>query len=422
MTADRMLPHFRMAGQRMVSLVRLALVGSLAAVSFDLASTGVALAADPLVAVAARVAGDRARTRIVVDFDRKPEFALHYMANPNRIVIDLPATAFGFSQDDFQPRGLFRDIRYGLMDGDSARIVLTMERPARMAIAEVQKDEASSGWRLVLDAEMVANDKFAELVAKETWGNGDRAARGDRVVAEPDAKPVGSGFVIAVDAGHGGIDAGAAGAETKTPEKEITLAFARAFVERLNKEQGINAFLVRDKDEFLSLSERVTIARQRHANILISVHADTLRQANIRGATVYTLSDKASDRMAEDLATRENLSDEIAGLSMPEEPTEVTDILLDLTRRETQAFSVSAANAVVKAFEGQVGLINNPHRYAGFQVLRAHDVPSILLELGFLSNKDDEKLLLDPQWRGKIADLLTQAVQRYRQPLIANGG
>ncbi len=241
-------------------------------------------------------------------------------------------------------------------------------------------------------------------------------------MASEAAAPSSGKFVIAVDAGHGGIDAGATGATTKAAEKDITLAFAQAFTERLNREEGIEAFLVRDKDEFLSLSERVTIARQRQANMLISVHADTLRQSNIRGATVYTISDKASDRMAEELAARENLSDEVAGVSMPQEPAEVTDILLDLTRRETQAFSIAAANAVVKSFEGQVTLINNPHRYAGFQVLRAHDVPSILLELGFLSNKEDEALLLDPAWRGKIADLLTQAVQRYRQPLQANGG
>ncbi|SMD05573.1 N-acetylmuramoyl-L-alanine amidase [Rhizobium sp. RU36D] len=377
----------------------------------------------PLLALGARVAGDRARSRIVIDFDRKPDFKLHYLARPNRIVIDLPSTAFGFNQEDLAPRGLFKDIRYGAMDVDSARLVLTMERPARMVIAEAQQDEKTSGYRLVLDAEMVTDQVFSQLVEEQGWGQATSVAvtRGDRVASTPDASSPGK-FVIAVDAGHGGIDAGATGATSKAAEKDITLAFARAFADRLNREEGIEAFLVRDKDEFLSLSERVTIARQRQANMLISVHADTLRQSNIRGATVYTISDKASDRMAEELAARENLSDEVAGVSTPQEPAEVTDILLDLTRRETQAFSIAAANAVVKSFEGQVTLINNPHRYAGFQVLRAHDVPSILLELGFLSNKEDEALLLDAAWREKIADLLTQAVQRYRQPLQANGG
>jgi len=126
--------------------------------------------------------------------------------------------------------------------------------------------------------------------------------------------------------------------------------------------------------------------------------------------------------MAQDLAERENLSDQIAGVAQQHAQPEVADILLDLTRRETQAFSVTLAENIVNSFEGQVGLINNPHRYAGFQVLRAHDVPSVLLELGFLSNPEDEKLLLDEKWREKVADALAVAVTRYRAQALANGG
>lgn len=377
----------------------------------------------PLLAYSARIAGDRARTRIVIDFDRKPEVEVRYMARPDRIVVDMPATAFTFPNADLKPTGLFKEIRFGAMDANSARLVLTAERPAKLASAEVKEDEGGNGYRLVLDAEMVSQPDFDTLVATQTWGGGASAAvdlRGDRVATTDPAKD--DEFVIAIDAGHGGIDAGAAGAETKTPEKEITLAFARALAERLKNEKGITAFLTREGDEFLSLSERVTIARQHRADLLISFHADTLRQSGIRGATVYTISDTASDHMAADLAERENLSDAVAGVDLASEPTEVTDILLDLTRRETQAFSVSMANAVIGSFNGQVQLINNPHRSAGFRVLQAHDVPSILLELGFLSNKDDEKLLLDPQWREKIASLLADAIKRYRSPVVANGG
>ena len=126
--------------------------------------------------------------------------------------------------------------------------------------------------------------------------------------------------------------------------------------------------------------------------------------------------------MADDLAHRENLSDEVAGVSLQDAPSGVADILLDLTRRETQAFSVAMARTVVSSFEGQVGLINNPHRYAGFRVLQAHDIPSELLELGFLSNPEDEKLLLDEAWRKKVADLLAAAVARYKAGAMPNGG
>src|SRR5690606_28214504 len=145
-------------------------------------------------------------------------------------------------------------------------------------------------------------------------------------------------------------------------------------------------------------------------------------QKDIRGATVYTISDKASDSLAARLAERENLSDQIAGISLDSEPAEVADILIDLARRETQAFSISVAREVVRTFEGEVLLINNPHRHAGFRVLTAPDVPSVLLELGFLSNKEDEKLLVDPDWQKKVAGLIAKAVERYRLSVVSNGG
>ncbi len=382
---------------------------------------GAAGANNPLLAYGARIVGDDARTRIVIDFDREPRFSVHYIANPERIVVDLPATAFGFPAKDLEARGLFKDIRYGAMDEGSARIVLTAARPVQLALAKVQSDENGNGHRLVLDAEMIDKQKFAELVKTQSWNDQADAAETTSAIPQPEKAAPGD-FVIAVDAGHGGIDTGAIGVDTKTEEKQVTLSFARALADRLNKEPGIKAFLTRDDDEFLSLSQRVLIARQNHAGLFISLHADTLKQKDIRGATVYTISDRASDKLAADLAERENLSDQIAGKETVAEPPEVADILLDLTRRETQAFSISLAESVLASFKDQVGTINNPHRHAGFRVLQAPDVPSILLELGFLSNVEDEKLLLDDAWRLKMADLLTDAVKRYRASLMANGG
>ena len=371
---------------------------------------------DPLLAFAARIAGDDARTRIVIDFEERPEFSIHYVAGPERIVVDLPATVFGFPHEDLAARGLFSDIRFGTMGEDSARIVLTATRPVQLSAAEVQEGD-NGEFRLVLDAEMASPDVFASLVREQVWGE-EGGAVDDRAVdtAGPET------FVVAVDAGHGGIDAGATGAQTKTPEKTITLAFARQLAELLGRIEGVEAFLTRDGDRFLSLSQRVTLARQAKADLFISIHADTLSQKDIRGATVYTLSDRASDRMAENLAARENLSDQLAGYSLKDGPAEVADILLDLTRRETQAFSITLARNVLQSFEGQIELINNAHRHAGFQVLRAPDIPSVLLELGFLSNPEDEKLLLDEEWRAKVSGLLVEAVGRYRQRMIANGG
>ncbi|MDP9839697.1 N-acetylmuramoyl-L-alanine amidase [Neorhizobium huautlense] len=367
----------------------------------------------PLLAFDARIAGDDARTRVVLDFDGKPTFSVHYVSNPDRVVIDLPATAFGFSPQDLTARGLFKDIRYGAMGEASARLVLTAIRPVKLVMAEVQKND-DHGYRLVLDAEMTTDKAFVEMVRKQVWDTpGDVNAISQ---AKDDV------FTIAIDAGHGGIDAGATGADGKVQEKTITLAFAQALKAKLDGKAGMKAFLTREDDHFLSLSERVTRARQGKADLFISLHADTLREKDIRGATVYTLSDKASDRMAENLAARENLSDQLAGYSLQDGPPEVADILMDLTRRETQAFSISLADRVVSSFEGQVGLINNPRRSAGFQVLRAPDIPSVLLELGFLSNVEDEKLLLDEQWREKVTRLIAEAVLQYRGRAMADGG
>lgn len=370
----------------------------------------------PVLAFAARVAGDDARTRVVIDFEQKPDFVIHYVDGPERIIVDLSATAFGFPASDLTPRGLFKDIRYGTMDSDSARMVFTVNRPVKLVVAEVQKN-VERGFRLVLDVEMTTREQFSAMLEAQDWAT-------SAAVPPQDISPVVEDgvFTVAVDAGHGGIDAGASGVASKTPEKTVTLEFASLLAERLNKVDGVKAFLTREDDTFLSLSQRVTIARQKHADLFISLHADTLAQKDIRGATVYTLSDRASDRMAENLAARENLSDQLAGFSIESGPPEVADILLDLTRRETQAFSVALADNVVKSFEGQVGLINNPHRQANFQVLRAPDIPSVLLEMGFLSNPEDEKLLLDEEWRKKVAALMADAVDRYRRRSVANGG
>ncbi|MFT4159146.1 N-acetylmuramoyl-L-alanine amidase [Shinella sp.] len=398
--------------------------GALAA-ALCLAILSPALAASasaaPLLAYGARIAGDDARTRLIIDFDRKPDFKVHYVANPYRVLIDLPETDFGIKADELEARGIFSDIRYGTMAEGRSRIVLTASRPVGVVLAEVQEEQGAASYRLVIDTAIVTGEVFQGQMEKQSWQQASAPAGEQPSVILPGGKADGP-FVIAVDAGHGGIDNGARGATTKTEEKNVTLAFARELAEALNRLPGTRAILTRDKDEFLSLSQRVQLARSEGANLLISIHADTLKQKDIRGATVYTISDKASDSLAASLAERENLSDQIAGIAFVDEPAEVADILLDLTRRETQAFSINLAESVVGKFKDEVLLINNPHRHAGFRVLTAPDVPSILLELGFLSNKEDEQLLVDPIWQKKVAGLIAKAVEEYRATVVANGG
>lgn len=367
----------------------------------------------PLIAYNALLVGDDARARLVVDFDRKPEFSYHYLKDPARVVITLPATAFGFSDDAVEARGLISAIRYGVTGPGQSRIVLSAREPIQMTLAEV-REEGDAGFRLVIDLAIADSALFEQLLAGRQETPAAAFARQDVAAPEED-----DSFVVAIDAGHGGIDTGAIGEDSQTLEKDITLDFARAFAQKLQAVSGYDSYLTRDDDIYLSLTRRVELARQHGADLFISLHADSLNQPDISGATVYTLSDRASDRLAAALAERENLSNEIMGIEASVEPEEVTDILLDLTRRETQSFSISLADQVVAAFEGQISLINNPHRYAGFMVLRAPDIPSILLEIGFLSNPEDEKRMLDPVWRDKLVDRLVAAVTRYRSPMVS---
>lgn len=374
--------------------------------------------ATELNAKAARIAGDEARTRIVIDFDVKPDFTVHYLEAPNRIVVDIAGTVnFAFPPEQLEARGIYERIRFGAMSAGRTRLVLTSKLPAGLEVAEARKNEEGDGWRLVLDGTIVTPDQYAAMKKQGNWGNVESTTPVVPLVPQQAPSPD-SVFTVAVDAGHGGIDTGAVTAG-KNPvyEKNITLDFATALAKELNTLPGIKAFMTRDTDVFLSLGERVQIARSRGANLFISLHADTLREKSIRGATVYTISDRASDKLADELAKRENTSDEVAGVEVKKEPSEVNDILIDLTRRETQAFSISLANSIVHSFEGQIGLINNPHRSAGFRVLTAPDVPSVLLELGFLSNAEDVKQLQKPEFRDKLVTLIADAVKRYREKL-----
>ncbi|MEX3008829.1 N-acetylmuramoyl-L-alanine amidase [Hoeflea sp. TYP-13] len=405
-----------LSGPTSVSLRTIAMVVMLFTV---LLSTGISCAEDKsdssaedrLVAFEFRIAGDELRTRIVMEFESKPDFSYHLLATPHRLVVDLPETHFGFPEKTAKARGLLSDIRYGAMAPGRSRIVFTAIGPVKSEMAEVKKNDADGTYRLVFDLAATSDQEFASLVGQQRWdpSSSDEATKPQNKPAKSDKS-----FTVAIDPGHGGIDTGAKG-RNGAQEKDITLAVGLALKTALERDTDIHVVLTRDADAFVSLSERVRRARQHSADMFVSIHADSIRVKGVRGATVYTLSEKASDQMAHQLAAQENRSDLIAGLSLEDEPDTVADILIDLTRRETQVFSDSLAGAVIGAFDGSVKLINNPHRSAGFRVLRAPEVPSVLVELGYLSNIEDEKLLSDPKWRERTAELLVTAIGAYRK-------
>ncbi|MEJ5019215.1 N-acetylmuramoyl-L-alanine amidase [Ochrobactrum vermis] len=357
------------------------------------------------------MAGDDLRTRIVVMFDREPKLSTLLLNNPHRLVVDLPETRFGFDDKSLEARGLVSRVRYGLVGKGRSRLILTLRGPFKVEDLRVLKNESESGYRLVADIVATSDREFTEQLKglEEITSSTDRGEKPIQAASQnaSAARP----FTVMIDPGHGGIDSGAESL-SGIKEKDLTLAFGQELKDRLAQENNIKVLMTRADDTFLRLSERVRIARQHEADLFISIHADTINQHDIRGATVYTISDKASDSVARAMAERENKSDSLAGAA-PEEQPEVTDILLDLTRRETHTFSLSFAEKVIHSLQGQVNLINNPHRFAGFQVLRAPDVPSVLIEIGYLSNAEDEKLISNPEWRKRLADRLAIAIKAF---------
>jgi len=374
---------------------------------------GTALAAEPpLKASRLAVAGDATKVRLVFEFDREPLARWFLLRFPHRVVIDLPKTQFAVDANTLKPRGLVRDIRYGQIEDDRSRVIIGSKGPFKVEAFDVMKDEKTSIYRLAVDLVAASEREFdAALLLQADTTASTAAPKGDRL-GEPPPPAKQKRFTIAIDAGHGGIDGGANGL-TGTVEKDITLAFAKELKARLEQDQNYALVMTRQDDTFVRLDERVRIARQAEADLFISIHADTIRARGVSGATVYTVSDKASDEDARALAERENMADQIAGIAVTDENKDVADILVELVRRETHNFSLRFARTLVGELSTKIEMIKNPHRQAGFRVLRAPDVPSVLVELGYLSDAGDEGRLNDPEWRRKAVDSIHSAVAAF---------
>jgi N-acetylmuramoyl-L-alanine amidase len=366
------------------------------------------------------MAGDATRTRIVLHFDREPLTKWFLLRGPHRLVVDLPETVFAVDPQALEPRGLVTGVRYGHLEAGRSRLIVSGKGPFSVETLEIIKNETSPGYRVVVDIVAASEAEFETALSIQADKTGSTAApKGDRLGATgPSAAKK---FTIAIDPGHGGIDGGANGT-TGTVEKDVTLAFGLELKARLAQNPGYAIVMTREKDEFLRLDDRVRIARQANADLLISVHADTIRVRGVNGATVYTVSDRASDEAARALAERENLADQMAGVDVKDENRDVADILTDLIRRETHTFSIRFARSLVGELSSKIEMINNPHRSAGFRVLRAPDVPSVLVELGYLSDAGDEERLNDPEWRKKAVESIGAAVDGFAGERAKVGG
>lgn len=400
--------------------------------------------AQEVTAIAARVAGDDGKTRFVADLTRPVSYSVYVLPNPYRVMIDLPGVAFDLGPGSSgSGLGLVSGYRFGPLGKDRSRIVIDTTGPVLIAKSFLVKPEDGQPARLVVD--LVKTDEKTFRMAHEA----DTAARPEAAAAPGADDPVQTATamplpvpkpgteapataaerpapakradgkrVIVIDPGHGGIDPGAIGIR-RTKEKDVVLAFSRALRDKLRGNKNYEVVLTRDDDTFLSLKQRVKVARQNQADLFIAVHADTVRGASVRGATLYTVSEKASDAEAEALAQKENRADIIGGMDLGTENEEVTDILIELAQRETKNHSIFFAKKAATQLQLVTHMTGKPTRSAGFVVLKAPDVPSVLLELGYLSNKADEALLVSPKWQAQVTEAMAKAIDTYFATEIA---
>jgi N-acetylmuramoyl-L-alanine amidase len=412
-------------------------------------------------------------TRIVIDLDRPIEAKVFTLAGPARLVIDLPEVGWRLPQKPLPANtGVLARLRYGLFQPGNSRIVIDLNQPSRVHDAISLPGDGGQPDRLVIDMARATGTAFLQSVQAAPMvirGSETRIVSAvpvtlpapvvaaapsspkPEILAQvpvkpvpplmqtpqpaPAAVPVPTGQpetrmaslriprkpavpgqakkrIIVIDPGHGGVDPGAIGV-SGIYEKHITLAAARDLKEYLENTGRFEVHLTRDRDIFIRLRGRIERARDMKADLFISLHADTIRDRGVRGLSLYTLSERASDKEAGELAERENKADLIAGIDLTNESAEVTNILIDLAQRETMNQSAKLAALLVDELDKRVKTLRNPHRFAGFAVLKAPDIPSVLIELGFLSNKEDERALRSKTHRNNLAQSIAGAVDRY---------
>lgn len=326
--------------------------------------------------------------RIVLDLTHKAPYTIFTLDNKSRLVVDIETN---LDSKDFSNKSIFiENIRSRKTDQNVMRLVFDLKENLYIHKHFYLKKNEKNIFRLVIDLK-INNSLVTEKKKSKTKKNSE--------------------FIITIDAGHGGIDPGAINLGKK--EKNITLKAAKELKEMLEKKK-FKVFLTRKNDTFISLRKRRTIAKKNNSDLFISLHVDSLKKKTTRGTSIYTLSEKASDKITAKLAERENKVDLIAGVNLEEVDDEVASILLDLNRRETKNASALFAESYVNIIrENGHRLLRRPHRHAGFAVLKSTNIPSVLIELGFLSNVNDIKLLTKKKTRLRLLASLAEAIELF---------
>jgi N-acetylmuramoyl-L-alanine amidase len=364
---------------------------------------------------AARIEQNGDRAKLIFELSAPLAATAFVLADPDRVIVDLPQTDFvldpetGKAADSpHRKTGLIVSFRFGQLAPGKSRIVIDLGAAALVLRAACDKLDSDGHARLVIELAKTDRRSFQAAVQRRRVQLAALAQPKKAQKPEPESvKPV-----IMIDPGHGGIDRGAMA--KGVIEKELVFDFAKAVAAKLDADGRFKVVMTRDDDSFVPLSERVRMARDGNAALFVSIHADTLsRAADVSGATVYTVSDRASDAEAARVAEKENQSDAAAGLDKTEDASDVSGILFDLTRRETRAYSHFFAHTLVNYWRVACRLNKNPRRSAGFRVLKAPDVPSVLLELGYLSNENDGLELASAQWRDKASSQVAEAIKAF---------
>lgn len=372
------------------------------------------------------VHGDRERA--VIELSQKADFRAFVMSGPDRVVVDMAAFRWKIGTIPQVQGSLVKDVRYGPLGAGRGRLVIETKGPVLIKSAFTIPRGQGQPDRLVIDfaatsaatMKEASNQILGTLPATAPTAsakmNAPSQAQGQRPPVQPTPPKAEGKKLVIIDPGHGGQDPGAIGANGMY-EKTIVLAVGLELKAQL-KAAGYRVKMTRESDVFLKLHDRVKFARQNKADLFISLHADSIRDAKVTGASVYTLSDKASDKESEKLAERENKADLIAGIDLSHQEDDVAGILIDLAARDTKNQSHFLATRVLTNFSGNsIKTIDGTPKSAGFAVLKALDIPSILVEMGYLTNRAEVERLSSAAHRRKIAAALKSSIDQYFQKI-----
>lgn len=363
-----------------------------------------------------RLSDHENHVRFVVECQNEPHFELTTLTLPDRLVIDLKKTILQVLPPDASMSSKYiKNIRHSMHNPEDARLVLDLHFPVLVSKTHILKPtHPGENYRLIIDMESilpplppVQHVSIPQApVVKKLKNIHEKAENASK--AKTYRRPI-----IILDPGHGGKDSGAIGRYRKVYEKHITLTYAKALKEELEKNMDCEVYLTRGHDIYIPLHDRVKIGRKHHGDLMISIHADSHPNPATKGLSIYTLSEKASDKEAEALAGRENKRDIIHNVDFSNKSHDLTSVLIDLVQRESKNKSADFAEFVVKELEQKVYFLQNTHRFAGFRVLKGSDIPSVLIELGYLSNREEEKQLMNPVYRTKIITALSRAIYHH---------